>query len=137
MKQFRDRTKTAFVKVLVVSNRTPTSAQNAPNKMKNRSRTGAVLKIQIASRQPCRAITLFPLSFCAFLFQRSLGCRQSRDRHAEWRAADISQTRTMTELDRVGIATVFAANTQLDFRSFAAAFLDSDLHQLTDTRLIN
>src|SRR5579859_2802387 len=44
--------------------------------------------------------------------QSRLSRRQSRHRHAERRATDIIQADHVAELDAIGIATVFAADTQ-------------------------
>ena len=43
----------------------------------------------------------------------------------------------MAEFHAVGIATVFAADAELDVGRGLAAFLDGDLHQLADAGLID
>src|ERR1043165_9925837 len=43
----------------------------------------------------------------------------------------------MAEFDAVGVATVFAADAELNVGPGALAFLDGDLHKLADAGLVN
>ena len=75
--------------------------------------------------------------FRPLFLDRRLRRRQSRHRHAERRAAHISQAGAVAELHRVRVAAVFAADAEFDVGASLAAFLDGDLHQLADAGLVD
>src|SRR5262245_33263404 len=62
--------------------------------------------------------------------QRSLGGGKPCNRHPEGRAGNIVETDFVAEGDRGGIATVLAANPDLELVARLAAALGGDLHQL-------
>src|SRR5688500_18561350 len=62
--------------------------------------------------------------------QSRLRRRQSRDRHAERRAADVVQTHLMAELDRARLTAVLAANPHLQVRARLPPPLGPNLDQL-------
>src|SRR5260370_2188491 len=61
--------------------------------------------------------------------QRRLGRRQAGDRNAERAATDVIQADLVAELDRVGIAAVFAADADFQVLSLTAAFVNAGFHQ--------
>ena len=91
-----------------------------------------------AAARPYRSSNYF---FFAVFACASLPARPARRpggrRHAERRAAHVGQAEAMAELHGVRVATVFAADAQLDARTGLAALLHRDLHQLADAGLVD
>src|SRR5229473_1709777 len=68
---------------------------------------------------------------------RSLCCRQPRCQHAIRRAGNIVQADLVAELNRRRIATMFAADSNLQVRARLASLFDGSLHQLAHTFLVD
>src|SRR5271165_1727945 len=64
--------------------------------------------------------------------ERGLRGRESGDRDAERRARDVVEMNGLAERDRGGIATVLAADANLEVRSDRAATLGGDLDEFSD-----
>src|SRR5690242_8115468 len=75
-----------------------------------------------------RALELLKILFR----QRRLRRRQPGDRHPEWTAAHIVQADLVTELHRVWVAALLAADADLQIRSRRPALLDAYLHERAD-----
>ena len=73
----------------------------------------------------------------AGLFDRGLGGGEAGDGDAVRRARNVGEAGLMAELHRVRVATVFAADAELDARAGLVALLDGDLDELADTGLVD
>src|SRR6185295_8100377 len=68
----------------------------------------------------------------AAVLQRRLGRRDARDRQSEGRAGDVVEARGVEELDRRGVAAVFAADADLQVGTRLAAAFGRHRHELAD-----
>src|SRR5437899_11150748 len=82
-------------------------------------------------------LALLLFLFRGFFFEGGLGGGEAGDGHAEGGATDVAQADAVAEFDRVGIATVFTADAKFDVWTSAAAFLDGNLHQVSDAGLVD
>src|SRR5829696_5882945 len=84
---------------------------------------------------------LFLFRFRAFGFfgfhERGLSGREPRHGHAEWRATHVAQSNPMAEFHTVGIATMFAADAELDLGPDFPAEVTSNFHKLAHSGLIH
>ena len=78
-----------------------------------------------------------PISPPLSVEQRRLRSRQPRDRHAVRRATHVVEADLLEELNRRGIAAVFAADAELDVRPVWRPFVDGHLHELAHAGLID
>ena len=83
-------------------------------------------------RQPL--ILKFHLSL--ILLQGSLSGSQTCDRNTERRAGHVVEPELVAEFHGCGVATVLAADTDVELRVVRAAFLASEVHQLANTGLV-
>ena len=80
---------------------------------------------------------------CFFLWCRrlvsegGLGGREPCDRNAVGRAAYVIQPDSVTEGHAIGVAAVFTANAQLNIGALSLASFNGDLHEATDTALVD
>src|SRR5260370_4327106 len=58
-----------------------------------------------------------------------LRCRQTRDRHSEWTARDVVQAELVTEMDRVRVTAMLAADPHLEVLPGLSALGDGNRHQ--------
>src|SRR5439155_25485687 len=71
------------------------------------------------------------------LTKRSLGGGEPCNRYAERRAGDVVETELVTEGNGSGIATVLAADPDLELVAGLAATLGTDPHQLADALTVD
>src|SRR5262249_42960556 len=71
------------------------------------------------------------------ILERRLRRRQPRDRHPIRPATDIVEASAMEELDRVGVAAMLAADTDLQIGPGATPPLSAHLHQLAHALLVD
>src|SRR5207247_3325442 len=87
-----------------------------------------------------RPTTVWLLRSSAFGLQlvtgRSLRSRQPRCQNTEWRAGNIIEFHFVAELDRRRLSAVLTADPNFQVRASLAAAFGGDLHQLSDTFLI-
>src|SRR5258708_29463052 len=100
-------------------------------------RPGSELKPACLALAFGRFLRCSVLSCGSRFLEGSLGGRKASDGHAEGRAAYVGQARAMAEFHAVGIATVLAADAELDVRARLPAFFHRNLHQLAYTALVN
>src|SRR5262245_18107465 len=81
-------------------------------------------------RDPCLAAVLGRAG--GSLAERRLGCRQPRDRDAEWRARHVVEPDLMAGRSRGGIAAVLAADAELQVALDLAPALRSHPYQFAD-----
>src|SRR5262245_36982781 len=67
------------------------------------------------------------------LFECRSGGGEAGDRDTEGRAGDVVEPELVTESDRGRIATVLAADSELELRACGAALLGRDAHERSDT----
>ncbi|MEY2725637.1 MAG: hypothetical protein RLZZ458_1504, partial [Planctomycetota bacterium] len=81
----------------------------------------------------------FPLSVTQLFPGSHSGLSGSKagDGDAAWGAADVVESDFVAEVDGLGIAAMFAANTDLEIRTDRATVLDGGLHQATYAGLID
>src|SRR5262245_7117854 len=70
------------------------------------------------------------------LLQRRLCGRETRQRNPVRRAAHIVEPDPVAEFDRTRLATVLAADTEVDLGLRSSSPLDRDPHQVADTLLV-
>src|SRR5262245_51503430 len=73
---------------------------------------------------------------CDRLAECGLRRGEPRDRHAVGRAGDVVEADVVAEGDGGGIATVLAADADLELRAGLAAARDADLDELADAFLV-
>src|SRR6267143_953233 len=71
----------------------------------------------------------FPLFLRLFFLNYYLSCSQTRNRNTERRSADVIHADLVAKLHAVCIATIFAANADLQLPARLAALLDAPTHQ--------
>ncbi len=75
--------------------------------------------------------------FARFHRERRLRRREPRDRHPVRRAAHVVEPHLLEEVNRRRVSAVLTADAQLDVGPCRASFRHGDVHELTDTGLID
>ena len=70
-------------------------------------------------------------------FERGMSRGQTRHRHAKRRAGDVIEACAVAEVDTARVAAVLAADPDLEITAAPAPELDADLHQPSDTALVD
>src|SRR6202030_3848359 len=74
--------------------------------------------------KPANSGALPARPLAALLLDKRLCRGEPRDGHAEWRGADVIHPRAIAEFNALGIASVLAANADLELRTRRPASLD-------------